>query len=146
MKHFNVRVYGIWINEKNEILLSDERIGDFCFTKFPGGGLEFGEGIRECLIREWKEELNADIDVLDHIYTTDFFQLSAFDQQAQIISVYYYVQPRHDLTGIPLAIKQFDFSFKGREEQQFRLIPLKYFSDLDLTLPIDKKVAKLITK
>jgi len=88
MKRFNIRVYGIWINDKQEILVSDERIGDFKFTKFPGGGLEFGEGIKDCLIREWKEELNIDIEVGNHIYTTDYFQLSAFDQTSQIISIY----------------------------------------------------------
>ena len=55
MKRFNVRVYGIYITPQQQILLSDERIGDFCFTKFPGGGLEFGEGLHEALIREWKE-------------------------------------------------------------------------------------------
>ena len=43
-KKFNIRVYGLLINDRNEILVSDEfRMGVF-MTKFPGGGLKFGEG------------------------------------------------------------------------------------------------------
>ena len=146
MKRFNIRVYGIWINDKQEILVSDERIGDFKFTKFPGGGLEFGEGIKDCLIREWKEELNIDIEVGNHIYTTDFFQLSAFDQTSQIISIYYNVRPIDAKPLIDLRERVFDFHGNGHEEITFRQIPLQQFSAMDVSLPIDKIVATLITK
>ena len=146
MKRFNIRVYGIWINDKQEILVSDERIGDFKFTKFPGGGLEFGEGIKDCLIREWKEELNIDIEVGNHIYTTDFFQLSAFDQTSQIISIYYNVRLIDAKPLIDLRERVFDFHGNGHEEITFRQLPLQQFSAMDVSLPIDKIVATLITK
>jgi 8-oxo-dGTP pyrophosphatase MutT (NUDIX family) len=146
MKRFNIRVYGIWINDKQEILVSDERIGDFKFTKFPGGGLEFGEGIKDCLIREWKEELNIDIEVGNHIYTTDLFQLSAFDQTSQIISIYYNVRPMDAKPLIDLREMVFDFHGNGHEEITFRQLPLQQFSAMDVSLPIDKIVATLITK
>ena len=146
MKRFNIRVYGIWINDRQQILVSDERIGDFKFTKFPGGGLEFGEGIKDCLIREWKEELNIDIEVGNHIYTTDFFQLSAFDQTSQIISIYYNVRPMDAKPLIDLREMVFDFHGNGHEEITFRQIPLQQFSAMDVSLPIDKIVATLITK
>ena len=146
MKRFNIRVYGIWINDRQQILVSDERIGDFKFTKFPGGGLEFGEGIKDCLIREWKEELNIDIEVGNHIYTTDFFQLSAFDQTSQIISIYYNVRPIDAKPLIDLRERVFDFHGNGHEEITFRQIPLQQFSAMDVSLPIDKIVATLITK
>lgn len=146
MKRFNIRVYGIWINDRQEILVSDERIGDFKFTKFPGGGLEFGEGIKDCLIREWKEELNIDIEVGNHIYTTDFFQLSAFDQTSQIISIYYNVRPMDAKPLIDLRERVFDFHGNGHEEITFRQLPLQQFSAMDVSLPIDKIVATLITK
>ena len=74
MKSFNVRVYGLLINSNNELLLSDERRGGFSFTKFPGGGLEFGEGVVEALIREFSEELAIDVSVGDLFYVNDFFQ------------------------------------------------------------------------
>ena len=143
MNHFNIRVYGIWINEQQEILVSDERIADFKFTKFPGGGLEFGEGIKDCLIREWKEELDIEINVGGHIYTTDFFQISAFDKHAQIISIYFYVKPIVE-PSILYKSKQFDFTYQGMEEQNFRLIPLSQFSEEHVTLPIDKIVTRML--
>ncbi len=88
-KRFNIRVYGIWIQD-NKILINDELIRGKHIIKLPGGGLNWGEGIKDCLVREWKEELNIDIEVLGHFYTTDFFQPSAYDD-SQVISIYYFV-------------------------------------------------------
>ena len=79
MPPFNIRVYGILLNEKKQVLVSDEYIRGGYYTKFPGGGLEFGEGTRACLEREFMEEMNLKVEVGDHIYTTDYFQLSAFN-------------------------------------------------------------------
>ena len=143
MKHFNIRVYGLWINKQQQILLSDERINDFTFTKFPGGGLEFGEGIHDCLVREWKEELAIDIEILAHFYTTDFFQISAFDHESQIISIYYMVKPITDF-DIKTSEQIFDFKHEGSEEQSLRWIDLSQFTSNDLTLPIDKHVGDMI--
>lgn len=144
MNRFNIRVYGILVNNNNEVLLSDERIKDFRFTKYPGGGLEWGEGIIDCLKREWKEELNVEIEILEHIYTTDFFQLSAFDTTSQIISIYYTVKLCHH-SIIDTTEKTFDFTAIGNEEIKFRWKKLSALTEQDLTLPIDKIVVPLIT-
>lgn len=69
-----------------------ENIGGKPFNKFPGGGVELGEGIADALIREFKEELNLDVVLLGHIYTTDFFVRSAFYPEYQVIAVYYRVK------------------------------------------------------
>ena len=53
---FTIRVYGLIFNERKEILLSDEFQLNTKMTKFPGGGLEFGEGTISCLEREFEEE------------------------------------------------------------------------------------------
>ncbi len=142
MKNFNVRVYGIWINEREEILLSDEQIGDFKFTKFPGGGLEFGEGIKDCLIREWKEELDMDIEVGEHFYTTDFFQKSAFDE-SQIISIYYKVKAVR-VPEINFKTSAFDFENTEHPLYAFRWEPLQTLSPNSVSLPIDKIVVALL--
>src|SRR5829696_2555009 len=105
---FNLRVYGVLINEKKQVLVSDELIRGAAITKFPGGGLEFGEGTRDCLKREFAEEMNLEVEVGEHIYTTDYFQLSAFDPQHQIISIYYFAKPLGDIK-VPLRTKPFDF-------------------------------------
>jgi len=91
IKRFNVRVYGILINEHQHVLVADELIRGKEFTKFPGGGLEFGEGPRSCLLREFKEETGVIVSVREHLYTTDVFLASAFDDDSQIISIYYMV-------------------------------------------------------
>src|SRR3982750_257422 len=108
MPLFNVRVYGILINDQNELLVSDEYIRGGYYTKFPGGGLEFGEGTRDCLKREFMEEMSLDVSVGEHIYTTDFFQMSAFNPEHQIISIYYYVKALEDIK-VPIRTKSFDF-------------------------------------
>lgn len=72
MPLFNVRVYGILLDNEKRLLVSDEFIRGAYITKLPGGGLEFGEGTRDCLKREFKEETGLDVTIGEHIYTTDF--------------------------------------------------------------------------
>lgn len=81
---FNVRVYGILINEKKQVLVSDEYIRGQYYTKFCGGGLEFGEGTRDCLKREFLEEMNLNIEVTRHLYTTDFFKKALFIHSSKL--------------------------------------------------------------
>ena len=74
MKQFNIRVYGLLINDEQQILLSDEYRNGFAFTKFPGGGLVFGEGFSEALKREFLEEIGITIEVGELFYFNDFYQ------------------------------------------------------------------------
>ena len=149
---FNIRVYGILINDKNQILVSDEFIRGSYYSKFPGGGLELGEGTRECLKREFKEEMNLNVEVGEHIYTTDFFQVSAFNPSHQIISIYYFVKALEEIQ-IPLRLKEFDFDEdqlkiyeKENEIETFRFIDWDSFSADSVTLPIDKIVAEIVKR
>lgn len=150
MQHFNIRVYGILINEQRQVLVSDELIRGSYITKFPGGGLEFGEGTRDCLRREFMEEMNLPVEVTDHLYTTDFFQLSAFNPGHQIISIYYAVKAMDEIT-VPLRTNPFDFDEaqlkvyeEKKETETFRFINGDDFSSAHLTLPIDKIVADMV--
>jgi 8-oxo-dGTP diphosphatase len=147
---FNIRVYGILINDYNQVLVSDEFIRGQYYTKFCGGGLEFGEGTIECLKREFMEEMNLKIEVTGHLYTTDFYQQSAFNPGHQIISIYYWVKALEPIT-VPLRNKPFDFDEQQLEQyrlhgetETFRFINFDDFSDRDISLPIDKLVARLI--
>lgn len=147
---FNVRVYGILLDEDNRVLVSDEFIRGGQYTKFPGGGLEFGEGTRDCLKREFKEEMDLEVRVGDHIYTTDFFQLSAFDPTHQIIAIYYYAHALEPIKA-PLRTQLFDFDEqqletyrRTGETETFRFIDWEDFSGAAVTLPIDKIVADLV--
>jgi len=150
MNYFNLRVYGILINDQRQVLVSDELIRGSYITKFPGGGLEFGEGTRDCLQREFMEEMNLRVEIGEHIYTTDYFQMSAFNPEHQIISIYYYAHPQEEIR-VRLSNKPFDFdeaqlkAYEAtRETETFRFIDRQDFSAAQLTLPIDKIVASLI--
>jgi 8-oxo-dGTP diphosphatase len=147
---FNLRIYGILINEQKQVLVSDEYIRGAYITKFPGGGLEFGEGTRDCLKREFMEEMNLRVNIGDHIYTTDYYQMSAFNPSHQIISIYYFAYALEAIT-VPLRTIPFDFDEtqlamyreKG-ETETFRFIDWGEFSSEIVTLPIDKIVADLL--
>jgi ADP-ribose pyrophosphatase YjhB (NUDIX family) len=147
---FNVRVYGVLINEQKQVLVSDEYIRGSYYTKFPGGGLELGEGTRDFLRREFKEEMDLEVEIGEHVYTTDFYQVSAFNPAHQIISIYYNVTALEEIK-VPLRTKEFDFDEQQMEvynrtkmTETFRFIDWNNFSQEKVTLPIDKIVASLI--
>jgi len=146
---FNIRVYGLLLNENQEILVSDELIKGKYYTKFCGGGLELGEGTHECVIREFREEMDLSIEVVEHLYTTDFYQQSMFNPAHQMMSIYYVVRALE-----PIKIKLKDTAFDFDDDQlkkhaeigqteSFRFVPKDFFSPDLLSLPIDKIAAKV---
>ena len=131
-------------------MVSDEYIRGEYYTKFPGGGLEIGEGTRDCLKREFMEEMNLQVSIGEHLYTTDFFQISAFNNVHQILSIYYEAIALEPIM-VPLKIKKFDFDEqqlqvyeKTLQIESFRLVDWEHFSSEQVTLPIDKIVADLV--
>lgn len=141
---FNVRVYGLLLNENRQLLISDEQEHGMGFAKFPGGGLEYGEGLVDGLKREFMEECNFEVEILSHFYTTDFFLKSAFDD-TQIISVYYLVK---NVSPIKISIKTvpFDFDEAGSDGifQSFRWLNLDQLKIEDVTFPADQKAVELL--
>jgi 8-oxo-dGTP diphosphatase len=134
MSYFNVRVYGLLINADNQLLISDEQSGDRTFSKFPGGGLEYGEGLIDALKREFMEECELEVEVLSHFYTTDFFEKSSFND-SQIISIYYLVR---EMGPLKLNFKTKVFDFDPETLQSFRWIGLNELSEDDVTFKTDK--------
>jgi 8-oxo-dGTP diphosphatase len=150
MALFNVRIYGLLFDEQNRLLVSDEFIRGHYFTKLPGGGLEIGEGTRDCLKREFKEETGLEVSIGKHIYTTDFFQISAFNNVDQIISIYYEVLA-NDLSG--LITQQNPFNFEQHQivdttkcAEVFRWIEWDELHADSMSLPIDKVVIDLLKR
>ncbi|MFC3196193.1 NUDIX domain-containing protein [Parapedobacter deserti] len=142
MSEFNIRVYGILINDRKEVLLSDEREYGMEFSKFPGGGLEYGEGLREALEREYMEECGVQIYILRHVHTTDVFLKSAFND-SQVLGVYYLVK----ISG-PLRCRfsntRFDF-IKGVERDQVcRWVPYDKLREQDLTFEMDRAAWRVL--
>ena len=147
---FNIRVYGILLNDQKQLLVSDEYIRGGYYTKFPGGGLEYGEGTRECLKREFKEEMDLEVEIGDHIYTTDFFQISAFNPSHQIISIYYFAKALESIK-CPLRTAPFEFDNiqletynRTGETETFRFIDWDKVTPESVTLPIDKIVVNML--
>jgi len=87
----NIRVYAVAIKEGKILTLHEEYAGTQ-LMKFPGGGLEFGEGTLECLHREFDEELNVKIKILGHLYTQEDFLVSRFRNNEQLLTIYYLVE------------------------------------------------------
>lgn len=89
LKGFNVRVYALCILN-NKLLTLKEPFAGKMVTKLPGGGLEFGEGTAECLKREFKEELNLQIEVGDAFYIQEHFVKSLAKDNKQLLMLYFY--------------------------------------------------------
>ncbi|MDF1547753.1 MAG: NUDIX domain-containing protein [Bacteroidales bacterium] len=142
---FTIRVYAIIVNENNEVLVSDEYQYDTLITKFPGGGMEFGEGTIQALEREADEEFGQEIDVLEHFYTTDFFQQAMFLEQTQVVSIYYKAKFKKKIQ-FTTSRTRFDFEELVHEAQSFRWIKISELDVGEITFPIDKRAAELLIK
>lgn len=140
---FTIRVYGLLIHN-GFMLVSDELIRGHRITKFPGGGLEFGEGTKDCLIREIREEIGVQARDPQHFYTTDFFQQSTFHTgPMQVISVYYSFQVTDPL-AIPVVQEPFAGINGTCDQERFRWLDLERSGEEDLSLPIDRVVWRLL--
>ena len=143
MQKFNVRVYGLLINDRSEILVSDEDRFGRQFTKFPGGGLEWGEGILDALKREFLEELNISIQILDLFYITDYFQVSAFNNKDQLLSIYYLISSD---SWKSITCNENSSLVFSKTKENHRWISLKTIMQEDMTFPTDKIVVEKIKK
>lgn len=142
-KQFVIRVYAIIINERNEVLISDEYVLDKYMIKFPGGGLDWGEGTIDCLKREAMEEFGQEIEVTGHFYTTDYFQQAIFYKETQLFSIYYRAEFK-DPIRFRISNQPFDFPPNVNGSQSFRWKPVNELDPEEFTFPIDKKVAQMI--
>ena len=145
ISRFNIRVYGLFMHEGSILITNEFRMGQH-LTKFPGGGMHFGEGTIDCLRRECMEEMGQEIKIQHHFYTTDFFQPTFFlPQTEQLMSIYYFAELSNP-TRVNVASKPFDFDKAIEGAQWFRWIPLYQLNEDEFTLPVDKVVARLLIR
>lgn len=146
INQFNIRIYGLLVNDKNQLLVSDEVIRGQHFTKFPGGGLEFEESPLECLHREFLEEMNQSIEIVEHFNTTDQFIRSAFRPWEQVICMYYKVK----LIGkqqFEAHSTKFDFDRNNPNDQEaFRWENISDLNPKDFSFLSDSYVIEMINK
>jgi len=136
-KKFNIRVYGILKNVNGKFLLTHELRGGVRMTKFVGGGLEFNEGLKEALKREFEEEMNLKIEVESLVYINDFLQISKFNSNDQLMSVYYEVTTS-DWGRVNECIQN------PTKEQSFLWVDASTYNVEDVTFPIDKVVFEML--
>lgn len=91
---FNVRVYMMVTRIHPEtglrqMLVSYERLPLGGVMKFPGGGMEWGEGATACLRREALEELGQPVKVGDLVHVSQKAHLSSFDGNQQVVAIHY---------------------------------------------------------
>lgn len=132
---FNIRVYGLLIN-KDALLILKEPYANEVLYKFPGGGVEFGEGIIQALKRELKEELNLDLFQHQHFYTQEEFVQSKFKTNEQLLTIYYLIEVSN-LEAIEMVEKRIE---------KLLWIPFNKLTTENVNLPVDKIVVeKLLT-
>ena len=143
VNQFNIRVYGLLIDSGSVLITDEFRLGLY-LNKFPGGGLQFGEGTIECLKREFMEELNMPVEIVKHLYTTDFYQpTTLLPSEMQLFCIYYQVQAR----------KPYRFNTTDKKNdippldgaQSFRWVKIDLLTEEDFTFPIDRYLANLLT-
>ncbi|MBW8331359.1 MAG: NUDIX domain-containing protein [Prolixibacteraceae bacterium] len=140
---FTIRVYGLIANDRKEVLVTDEFQLNMKMTKFPGGGLDFGEGTIDCLKREMMEECKQEIEDIQHFYTTDFFQKALFWEDHQLISIYYLARLKEPIK-FRVSSNAFDFHEMVNGNQSFRWVSAESLNPDEFTFPIDKHVALLL--
>ena len=139
---FTIRIYGLLINPKQQVLVSDEFQLGIKMTKFPGGGLEFGEGPKDCLIREIKEECKGqELTNITHFYTTDFFQKALFYKNRQLLSIYYTAELKEPVK-FKISTIPFDFENMENGNQSFRWVTISALKTDEFSFPIDKLVVE----
>ncbi len=69
----NIHVAAAIIIKEDKIFCTQRGYGEFKdMWEFPGGKLEIGETSEQALVREIKEELNADIKINEFLCTVDY--------------------------------------------------------------------------
>ncbi|HEY5826058.1 MAG TPA: NUDIX hydrolase [Cyclobacteriaceae bacterium] len=67
-----VRACGLCVVGNDLLLVNHRHLGNENFWAPPGGGIEFGEHIEQCLVREFREETGLEIEPKEFLFTTEF--------------------------------------------------------------------------
>lgn len=124
---FSYRIAGILIRDRK--ILLQKPIGDEGYS-IPGGHVSFGETSEQALIREFREEIGADI-ATDRLILVGENYFPWGDRPCQQIGLYYTVSLRGE-GQIPLegAFPALDDAGKPRDDLLMHWIPLDALDDM----------------
>jgi len=137
---FSYRVAGICVHE-GRVLLQTTTGEDRSFA-FPGGHVEFGESNADTLIREFREEIGADISVGDLKWVAEiFFPWGA--KPCHQICLYYMIEIQNpELLSRPVFLAK--EHMEGRSfDLEFHWVPLDEVEKLEV-YPV--QAARLLKK
>ena len=144
VRRFNVRVYFFLLDRPlidgqpdpdSQVLLSDEFLSGKNCTKWPGGGLEFGEGPRECALREAEEELGQPIALGPLVHATGNFVRSSWRGEEQVLCQYYLATL---ISPVEFRVATELHAYPGENAESFRWKPLSKVDKQDLTFEVDQ--------
>ena len=142
INYFNIRVYGFLVDVGHVLVTDEFRLGIY-MTKFPGGGLQFGEGAIDCLKREFMEELNTPIEIVSHFYTTDFYQpTTLLPSTMQLFNIYYLVKAEKPYGFMTTNALNDIPPVDGA--QSFRWVKIEDLQEEEFTFPIDRFVVGML--
>ena len=120
---FRLRVSGMLIKNNKLLVHETQKFKGYCL---PGGHVEVGESTKQAILREMKEELNIDVEIIDlfcineNIYNVD-------ETASQEINYYYNLKCLTPLSDLPFSVKEID---KGIEkEHKFDWIDISELCD-----------------
>lgn len=134
---WNLRVYLLITNaEGSALLVAKESIREHTYTKLPGGGVEWGEGIADAAHREAREELGCAIVLHQQYYFTDYYLPSLFRSSDQVVALYYTAS----LIDADHLLHTARFPARDGSDQYFEWIPLHALDPAAFTLASDRLV------
>lgn len=139
---FSYRVAGIAV-QNGKVLLQKPTNEDF--YAFPGGHVEFGETNEETLIREFKEEIGADIKVEDLQWVAEVF-FPWGENPCHQICLYYAIEitnesiPKDGMFMAKEHIEDRDFDL------EFHWIPIERLSEIEVYPEKAKELLKSLDK
>ena len=132
---FKYRVSAIFIRD-NKLLVNKYDENSYCL---PGGYVEIGETSMEAMLRELKEELNLDFDIINFAGVMENFFTNLKGQKTHGLDFYYYVKLKNDNDFQLIEYNRIEIDKGNIVQHQFSWIELdKLMSSKILPLEIRK--------